>query len=63
MDFTGRFETLPDDFARVAQRLGCPPELPHRNPSRHRRWQDYYTPETERIVGEIYSKDIELFGY
>ena len=64
MDFVGYFETLGRDVSLVANRLGLSVNLPHINatPSRTA-YQDYYTPRSIDLVGEVYQEEIELFGY
>jgi len=38
--------------------------MPHSNfRKRDKPWKDYYDPETERIVREMYRMDFEMFGY
>lgn len=63
MDFVGRFETLAADFDTVAGRLGLDVTLPKGNSSAHEHYASYYDDETRAIVGRVYAKDIELFGY
>lgn len=65
LDFVGRFETLAADFKTIADRLGVDASLPHHNRTAGSS-SDYrsdYTDKTRRIVGEVYRKDVELFGY
>jgi hypothetical protein len=64
-DFVGRFETLADDFARVAKTLGLPDvTLPRVQAARTpRRYADFYTRETRLIVADRFRKDITLFEY
>jgi hypothetical protein len=63
VDFIGHFETLEEDFNKVAQRLGVDVTLPHTNKSIRHTYQSYYTDETRRIAYEYYKKDFELLGY
>jgi len=64
MDFIGHFETLDRDFTEVADRLGIAAALPHLNAAPSRRsYRQYFDSETADIVGEVYRRDIELFGY
>lgn len=64
MDFVGRFENLESDVAEVAARLGIEATLPHLNAAPARRpYREYYTPETAEIVGAVYARDVQLFGY
>ncbi|MCA8900574.1 MAG: sulfotransferase family 2 domain-containing protein [Hyphomonas sp.] len=64
MDFVGRFEYLEEDFQTVCQKLGIEAALPHRNASqRDQDWRSYYTDETRALVGDLFRRDIEEFGY
>jgi len=64
VDFVGRFETLEQDFASVAQRIPLSPtQLPHVNRSHHGQYVEYYTPALAQKVGLRYRRDIETFGY
>jgi len=65
LDFLGRFERLDRDFQRVCQELGIPglslpfvQAVPNRRDYRH-----YYTPATQRLVGNRFADDVRLFGY
>ena len=77
-DFVGRVESMADDFAVVAERIGLPSaELPVLNtrfgwkPTRDERaeavrlgyYRDHYTDRTRDMIAERYAEDIELFGY
>jgi hypothetical protein len=63
VDFIGRFERLAEDFQRICARLGVDGGLPHRNPSRHRPYRDYYDNTTQDMVAQRYRRDIALLGY
>lgn len=64
VDFIGRFETLEDDFMYIGRRIGTERfRLPHLVRSNHRKYRDYYTDKTKRLVEQRYAKDIELFEY
>ena len=64
MDFVGYFETLGDDVALVAKRLGLSADLPHINSAPSRAdYRDYYDARAIDLVGEVYHRDIALFGY
>jgi len=70
MDFVGRFENLDSDFKYVCQKLGQPYKLEHKNRSADQYigdikldYQEYYTKELRDMAGDIYARDIELFGY
>lgn len=62
-DFLGRFERLDRDFATVAATLGVNAELPELNKSDRQPYQSYYDSTTEKIVANLYDKDLRLFGY
>lgn len=63
LDFIGYFENIHADFELISQRLGINSLLPASNSSNHKSYMDYYNDETQKIVGETYSEDIELLGY
>jgi hypothetical protein len=63
MDFIGRFETLADDFATVAKRLGVDATLPHINSSRDRGYQDFYSEASHDAVARAYAEDIASLDY
>ncbi len=63
-NFVGQFESLSSDFANICKSSGMPDEnLPHLKKSTHDSYRNYYTNELIDIVGQRYSKDIELFDY
>jgi hypothetical protein len=65
-DFIGKLERSDDDMQHVADRLelGCL-ALPmrHRSAQSGMHYRSHYTPRSLALVGERYSRDIELFGY
>jgi chondroitin 4-sulfotransferase 11 len=64
VDFIGRFETFEKDVREVFCRVGVALEtIPRMNPSAHKHYSAFYTPETEMIVRERFKRDIEYFGY
>ena len=63
VDFLGRFELLKTDWESICAILNVSYELPHCRKIERENYQNYYTPETWDIVGELYRQDIELFGY
>jgi Sulfotransferase family len=68
LDFIGRMESFNADFAKVLDRLGASDEVRRQalvaaNPSRHRPWQDYYTPALADLVYHAYESDFDRFGY
>lgn len=62
-DFTGRFETLREDFAKVCARIGATGTLPHMNKTDHAGYRAYYDDETRQMVASIYAEDLERLGY
>ena len=66
LDFVGKFEKLEENFTFVKQTIGLDfGDFPyyHKNKSKHKHYTEYYDDETKEIVGELYKKDIEYFGY
>ena len=63
VNYLGRFERLTDDFRVVCQTLSIDIELEHLNPSHHREYGKYYNAATKELVGKLYAKDIDAFGY
>ena len=64
VDFIGRMENLPADFATVCERLALPVKpLPASNSAPHKHYTEYYDDETRAFVAETYAEDIRLFGY
>jgi hypothetical protein len=61
-DFTGRFETLQEDFDRLMGILNLPKEnLPLTNFSKRENYT--FTPEEKEIIYQVYKEDFERFGY
>lgn len=63
MDFTGRFEQLPQDYARVASRFGKPTDLPVTNRSDRGDYKAAYTDSMREIAERFYQSDLQTFGY
>jgi Sulfotransferase family len=65
VDFVGRFETLAEDFATLAGRLGLEGAgLGHRNASRNRAATADPAEAADRaLVAGLYARDYALFGY
>jgi Sulfotransferase family len=64
VDFVGRFEHWERDADAVFRRLGIEVgPWPRHNPSRHRHYSTYYTPETADLVRRRFARDIAAFGY
>jgi len=65
-DFTGRFETLDDDFKRLIKLLGFKHvNLVHinSNSEKQKRYITEYSKEMIVKVGNLYQQDINLLGY
>ena len=66
VDFVGKYETLQEDWAHLAQRFDFDPQLPelNRSAARHaKKYWEYYTPELVELVYAYYRDDIDHFGY
>jgi len=64
VDYVGKFENIEHDFAEVCKIIGIPPKkLAHINKSNHKKYLEYYTPETKRLAYPILKEDIETFHY
>lgn len=64
LDFLGRFETLESDINIIAKALDITDlVLPHINKKDRSHYREYYTPETKRIVEDLFKLDLEHFNY
>jgi hypothetical protein len=63
VDFVGKFETLNQDFATICDHLGLQLQLPHRNATNRKTYQDYYSDHTKNIIATFAAEDIEHFKY
>ena len=64
VDFLGRFETLRDDYAKVAARLGSSAELPHLNATKKTSKKGpALSARSIRRIGEIYHEDAVALDY
>lgn len=59
VDLILRYENLEEDIKKIDRDI----VLPKINVSEHLPYRYYYDNETKIIIGEIYKKDIEIFGY
>jgi hypothetical protein len=63
-DFIGRYETLAEDWSKVASRIGRNPNLPHHYKStRDSDYRRYYTDKLVDIVGKAHQLDLIAFNY
>lgn len=68
LDLIGRFENFNSDFVRVLDHVGASEQIRREalvpmNPSRHRHWWDYYTPELADRIYRAYECDFDRFKY
>jgi hypothetical protein len=63
VNYVVRYENLQSDFTEICRQIGIPSNLPHINRTRHKDYQQYYSPASKDIVAELSAKDIEIFGY
>jgi hypothetical protein len=64
VDYTGRLESLDDDWRAICTRIGIPhAPLPRINIGRHEPYTRYYTPELRARVAHCWAREIEAFGY
>lgn len=63
VDYVGRFEILEHDWEVVCEIMGINEPLIHARKFKHEHYESYYTPESWDVIGKIYERDIELFGY
>jgi hypothetical protein len=65
VDMVGKFETIAEDFARIAARIGLEgATLGHRNASRNRDTRPDPAEAADRaLVADLYASDYALFGY
>jgi len=63
VDFVGRYESLPTDFAFICRRIGIEATLPRINAGSRGDYRDYYTPALAARVGGAFAADVERFGY
>lgn len=62
--YVGRFEHLQEDFNECCTLIGIPKlVLPHKWKTNHRPYQEMYTEDQKRIIGEANKGDIEHFGF
>ncbi|WP_114286177.1 sulfotransferase family 2 domain-containing protein [Candidatus Halocynthiibacter alkanivorans] len=64
LDFTGRFETLQQDFRAVCEHLGIPQiELPHIVSGGGSNYKEAYSPDMRECAARIFSEEIREYGY
>ena len=64
VDFIGKLEHLDADWKKVCEHIRIDyQDLPRKNVTQHRRYQDYYTPDSIEKVRVHWARDIALFDY
>lgn len=63
IDHLAYFETIQSDFHYLANRIGVDGQLKHVNASKRASYRDIYSDEAIDKVRQLYSEDIERFGY
>ena len=65
IDYIGRLETFDTDINDIFETIGISAEnIKPKNVSEDREpYQTYYSQKTRELVGQLYRKDIQIFGY
>lgn len=64
LDYVCRYESLQKDFSFIQKRLGFNGDIPEERRLINRPdYRNAHTLKTKQLAGELYSKDIEYFGY
>jgi hypothetical protein len=63
IDYLAYFETLNEDFGKIAAHLNISTSLESHNKNPGNSYMDVYSDHAKSRVAEIYAKDIALFGY
>lgn len=63
IDYLAYFETINDDFATIANYLNIKADIGHHNANPADSYQNVYSDQSRKIVADVYSKDISMFGY
>ena len=64
VDYVGRFETLDEEWAYIADKIGCTKNLPYKNVNFGRKhYTYYYNYQTKEIIKKKFQVDIEYFNY
>lgn len=63
VDYLAYFETINDDFNKIAQHLGINAKIGHHNANPAESYLHVYNDKTQAIVADVYARDIALFGY
>lgn len=63
LDYLAYFETINEDFKKIAKHLNIDTEIGHHNANAADSYLNIYNEASMNIVADVYSKDISLFGY
>lgn len=63
LDYTGRFENIGSDFEFLSDKLSIVHKLAHRNKSDHESPENYFNPDSLKLINDMYAIDFEIFGY
>lgn len=65
-NFILRFENLKNDFQEMLDVCSIKhinSEIPHQNSSKRSAYKDYYSSESQKIIENIFEKDLDIFKY
>ena len=63
IDYLAYFETINDDFTKIARYLNIDTNIGHHNANPAESYLNIYSEKSHAIVAEVYSRDISMFGY
>jgi len=63
VDRVAYFETINEDFAKIASKLNIDAEIGKHNTNPGISYRNAYDDETRKIVADVYAQDIRQFGY
>ncbi len=64
VDYVGRFENFVPDLTTALEKIGVSAgAIPHKNPSKHKHYSAYYSPQMRDLVAEKYARDLAAFDY
>jgi hypothetical protein len=63
---TLRFENLQEEFSRMLKEYNIShirTELPHKNSTDHKFYQEYFNTNTKKIIKQVFEKDVDTLKY
>lgn len=63
VDYLGYFESIDEDFKAIANHVNPTAKLGHTNASPRAGYKEVYSKAAKEKIGNLYKRDIELFGY